>query len=76
MGSASETFSYGGSEFEISAGLDMKLRNTSGWGPVIAYRFGKYTSSGVSGDTTVDTTADILNPSSHGWLMLGLRSRY
>jgi hypothetical protein len=70
------TVSFGGAQVELSGGLDLKVRNTAGWGPFIAYRFGKYTSESVSGTTTVDTTGTIANPSSHGWFLLGVRSRF
>ena len=70
------TVSYGGAQVELSAGLDLRVRNTSGWGLFIAYRFGKYTSTGVSGTNTVDNTGEITNQSSHGWFFLGVRSRF
>jgi len=70
------TLSYAGAQVELSAGLDLKVRNTAGWGPFIAYRFGKYTSASASGTTTIDTAGEIANPSSHGWFFLGLRSRF
>jgi hypothetical protein len=70
------TVSYGGAQVELSGGLDLKVRNTAGWGPFVAYRFGKYTSASTSGTNTLDTTGEIANPSSHGWFFLGLRSRF
>jgi len=72
----SVTRSYGGAQFELSGGLDLKVRNTAGWGPFIAYRFGKYTSTSLSGTNTVSESGEILNQSSHGWFFLGLRSRF
>jgi hypothetical protein len=72
----SVTVSYGGAQFELSGGLDLKVRNTAGWGPFVAYRFGKYTSAGVSGTNTVENSGEIANQSSHGWFLLGLRSRF
>jgi hypothetical protein len=77
VGSQSSTASFAGNQYEIRAGLDLSVRGAQRgwWGPFIAYRYGKYTAGGLSNDTT-DTSFDIANPASHGFLFVGLRGRY
>jgi hypothetical protein len=78
VGGASEGVTFGGSYFDVRAGVDMRAAGT-GWGPFVGLRLGQYTSVGGENDSgyiNSNVTSAVAHPTEHEWFTIGFRGRY
>jgi hypothetical protein len=74
---SSASAGFGGSQFELRAGVDVAHSLERGWGMFLSYRFGRFTSVTNSNTTYLyEAPSYIANPAEHGWIMLGFRGRF